>query len=176
MGGLIKRLYSLDYNINLIIKTFNRSRYVDTLEKRIRRIESTLLSIGHYSTTVTSIPTTSSIRPVTSPKEKSRRFIPYPKNKQEKGDTLDSVRFLGDMPELEMFRDHIGEKEYYEVGERKYRKVGRHYVEIVSSTDDPLEKRRFRGPPIPRTVTGINHWIYSMSGVDRYTSDRLMKM
>ncbi|KAG2221686.1 hypothetical protein INT45_002724 [Circinella minor] len=151
------------------------SRYVDTLEKRIQKIESTLSSIGHYSTTVSSFPT-SSVRPVTSPKEKSRRFIPFPKNKQEKGDTLDSVRFLGDMPELEMFRDHIGEKEYYEVGERKYRKVGRHYVEIVSPTDDPLEKKRFRGPPIPRTVTGINHWIYSMSGVDRYTSDRLMKI
>ncbi|KAI9494424.1 fungal-specific transcription factor domain-containing protein, partial [Zychaea mexicana] len=121
------------------------------------------MNCGHYT-----VPTVS--------KEKNRRFIPYPKNKQEKGDTLDSVRFMGDMNELEIFRDVISDREYYEIDGLKYRKVGNHYVEMVSPTDDPLEKRRFRGPPIPRTVTGINHWIYSMAGVDRYTSDRLMRI
>ncbi|KAI9244705.1 fungal-specific transcription factor domain-containing protein [Phascolomyces articulosus] len=162
------------------------SRYVDTLEKRIRKIESTLLNCGHYSvptapvapaasTTASTLPSTAA-RSSISPKEKGRRFIPYPKNKQERGDTLDSVRFMGDLPELEIFRKHIIPRDIYEVGGQHFRKVGKHFVEMVSPTNDPLEKRRFRGPPIPKTVTGINHWIYSMSGVDRYTSDRLMKI
>ncbi|KAI8139346.1 fungal-specific transcription factor domain-containing protein [Fennellomyces sp. T-0311] len=134
------------------------SRYVDTLEKRIRRIESVLTSAGP------------------SKLKQPPRFIPYPKRKQEQGGSTDGLRFMGSLPELDIFRGRIHYKDYFEVDGQYYRYMGEHIVHMIPPTEDPISRIPQRAPPIPHTITGINHWIYSISGVDRCTSDRLLRI
>lgn len=94
-------------------------------------------------------------------------------HKRQQGASADRVRYLGDLSALQLFRDKLklgGEQD--NLGEHRIHKFGRDVVLLENEKDD-----HDKTLAIPSDFThGCGYWIYITTGVDRHTSDRLLKM
>jgi hypothetical protein len=101
------------------------------------------------------------------------------------GGKSDSVQYLGDLSSFQFFSNKIKTDGTENVwGGQRLRKFGKQVV-LVGDSDTGIG-REITGapvptPPVPKIKTlfpgkDIHSWIYSVSGVDTSTSDRLLKM
>ncbi|KAI8059619.1 fungal-specific transcription factor domain-containing protein [Gongronella butleri] len=164
--------------------------YIDALEKRIQQIENILTSLPanvtksehddyHEAGTVVS---------ATSSSDLTEHGV----HKKTAGGKSDSVQYLGDLSSFQFFSHKIkldGSERMWH-GQR-LRRFGKQMVLI---DEENFASQAFSGiqPPTSRGVSqpvltipkiktlfprkDIHNWIYSVSGVDNQTSDRLLKI
>ncbi|KAI8339411.1 fungal-specific transcription factor domain-containing protein [Chlamydoabsidia padenii] len=157
--------------------------YIDALEKRIQQIESTLTSLP---TKTLLSPTTNSPHPTHDHNKEA--FISVHK-KVAAGGQSDSVQYLGDLSSFQFLSNKIkidGTQDAWK-GQR-LRKFGKQVVlvgEGEPSSSSSLYMQTIDICPrmnhVPKIKTlfpdkDIHSWIYSVSGVDTFTSDRLLKI
>ncbi|KAI7892918.1 fungal-specific transcription factor domain-containing protein [Mucor mucedo] len=144
--------------------------YIDALEKRIRKMEDSLQNQA----------TATSPAPVQSPSPGPHRQDSIQSNsgiKKPEGASSDKVQYLGDMSSFQLFSNKI----QLDDTNRKWkghhiRKFGKQVVLVEDGKEDEVDD-----PSIPDTqlvphVKPIHYWIYSVTGVDRHTSNRLIKI
>lgn len=152
------------------------NRYIDALEKRIRKIED---SLQNPTTTTT---TTASPTVAHSPSPGPSRHDSMPSiagsNKRPQGASSDRVQYLGDMSSFQLFSNkiHLDDENTKWKGHH-IRKFGKQVVLVEDGKDEEEENQT----EIPQTqllphVKPIHYWIYSVTGADKLTSDRLIKM
>jgi hypothetical protein len=93
--------------------------------------------------------------------------------KKPQGSTTDKVQYLGDMSSFQFFSNKIhldGKNNNAHWKGQEIRKFGNQVVLIEDSQDQD------ENPIIMPSIKSIHHWIYSATGADRHTSDRLLKM
>lgn len=160
--------------------------YIDALEKRIRKIESVLSS---------NIETPSPCRTAPAPEVQSTSepntfskppptYIPTSSRsrKPPKGASTDGLHYLGELSPLQFLQTRFpieGNGSGPWMG-RRVRRFGKQIL-LMDAEDEPTDGIRDRTPPTPSVEnmahhTGVQHWIYTVTGVDRHTSDRLLKM
>lgn len=107
-----------------------------------------------------------------------------PVHKKIKSAKSDSVLYLGDLSSFQFFSNKIqldGSEKFWK-GQR-LQKFGKQVVLI----DDENGTTQTNADAIPESIhvpkiqtmfprKDIHHWIYSVSGVDSFTADRLLKM
>lgn len=98
-------------------------------------------------------------------------------SKRPQGASSDRVQYLGDMSSFQFFSNkiHLDDDNTKWKGHR-IRKFGKQVVLVEDGKDEQED-----APEIPQSqllphVKPIHYWIYSVTGVDRHTSDRLLKM
>lgn len=99
-------------------------------------------------------------------------------NKRSQGASTDGVQYLGDMSSFQFFSNKIqlNDQNTKWKGHR-IRKFGKQVVLVEDDKDEEEERKE----EIPQSqllphLKPIHYWIYSVSGVDKHTSDRLLKM
>jgi hypothetical protein len=170
--------------------------YIDALEKRIQQIESTLTSLPtkshssptHHSRTTQlnhhdAHPDNDSDHRPHSSSDYIDASIPV-HTKTAAGGQSDSVQYLGDLSSFQFFSNKIkmdGTNNMWR-GQR-LRKFGKQVVLVGDDASAQLGNTGHYQPKIsvPKIKTlfpgkDIHNWIYSVSGVDMHTSDRLLKM
>lgn len=98
--------------------------------------------------------------------------------KQPRGASSDRVRYLGDLSALQFLKDKIsieGGSEKMFLGGQKIKRFGQEIV-LMEDNDETEDPAPFWFTDSLSPGRSIHHWIYSVSGVDRHTSDRLLKM
>ncbi|KAI8076755.1 fungal-specific transcription factor domain-containing protein [Halteromyces radiatus] len=151
--------------------------YIEALEKRIRQIESALTSMPNNKST----PSISNQTTVNEFQQDAS--IPVHK-KTAAGGQSDSVQYLGDLSSFQFFSNKIkldGSEKIWK-GQR-IRKFGKQVVLVGDMETSQLNANEVGQymVPVPKIKTlfpgkDINNWIYSVSGVDNHTSDRLLKI
>lgn len=172
----------------LLLATLNGlwDSYIDALEKRIRKIESVLSS---------NIETPSPCRTAPAPEVQSTSepntfskppptYIPTSSRsrKPPKGASTDGLHYLGELSPLQFLQTRFpieGNGSGPWMG-RRVRRFGKQIL-LMDAEDEPTDGIRDRTPPTPSVEnmahhTGVQHWVYTVTGVDRHTSDRLLKM
>ncbi|ORZ06882.1 fungal-specific transcription factor domain-domain-containing protein [Absidia repens] len=161
--------------------------YIDALEKRIRQIESTLSTLPcTSSSTNTSNSTTNQQSPRNlNDTPTNDNNIPVHK-KTAAGGQSDSVQYLGDLSSFQFFSHKIkmdGTESIWKG--QKLRKFGKQVVLVGDDLEQMENTTGVHQPqhmvPVPKIKTlfpgkDIHNWIYSVSGVDCHTSDRLLKI
>ncbi|KAI8880203.1 hypothetical protein K501DRAFT_275782 [Backusella circina FSU 941] len=136
--------------------------YIDALEKRIQKIEHALTSsptLHEQQQHDIHSPTSSIHKPDTI--------------KKPQGSTTDKVQYLGDMSSFQFFSNKIhldGKNNNAHWKGQQIRKFGNQVVLIEDGQDQE------ENPIIMPSIKSIHHWIYSATGADRHTSDRLLKI
>lgn len=160
-------------------------RYIDALEKRIRKIEESLQNPPKPNITTMQPPTM-------QPPQQIDHHPPLPTpyrhdsiqsmsttsgSKRPQGASSDRVQYLGDMSSFQFFSNkiHLDDKNTKWKGHH-IRKFGKQVVLVEDGKDE-----QENAPEVPQSqllphVKPIHYWIYSVTGVDRHTSDRLLKM
>lgn len=151
------------------------SSYIDALEKRIKKIEESLQNPSptmHTPPAVTHSPSPGPARHNSIPS------ISTGTGKRPQGASSDRVQYLGDMSSFQLFSNkiHLDDEKTKWKGHH-IRKFGKQVVLVEDGKDEEEEKHA----EIPQSqllphVKPIHYWIYSVTGVDRHTSDRLIKM
>ncbi|KAI8095243.1 fungal-specific transcription factor domain-containing protein [Thamnidium elegans] len=150
-------------NLTMVLKNEDHPK-----EKRIRKIEESLQN--------------SSINTVPSPvahHQPSPRHDPIQSSSSKKpqGASSDRVQYLGDMSSFQLFSNKI------QLDDKNTKWKGHHIRkfgnQVVLVEDGKEEQENIAD--IPQTqllphVKPIHYWIYSVTGVDRHTSDRLIKI
>ncbi|CAO3590221.1 unnamed protein product [Absidia cylindrospora] len=165
--------------------------YIDALEKRIRQIESTLSALPSTSSSSSTSTSTSN----NTPNQQSPRNLndtPINDNntpvhkKTAAGGQSDSVQYLGDLSSFQFFSHKIkmdGTESIWKG--QKLRKFGKQVVLVGDDLEQMENTAGVYQPqhmvPVPKIKTlfpgkDIHNWIYSVSGVDCHTSDRLLKI
>ncbi|ORX60723.1 hypothetical protein DM01DRAFT_1332845 [Hesseltinella vesiculosa] len=160
--------------------------YIDALEKRIQQIESILTSLpvdalhrgqanGQHASGNVHTPPGS----LTSDTSGSHEV-----HKKTTGGKTDSVQYLGDLSSFQFFSNKIK----FDGSERMWRgqRLRRFGKQIVLIDEENLPTGALAGMQapvltVPKIKTlfprkDIHNWIYSVSGVDNQTSDRLLKI
>ncbi|CAO3579607.1 unnamed protein product [Absidia cylindrospora] len=156
--------------------------YIDALEKRIRQIESSLVSLPSTTHKPTSTPSSPQQQIATI--DTHDPTIPVHK-KTAAGGQSDSVQYLGDLSSFQFFSNKIkldGSENVWR-GQR-LRKFGKQVVLVGDDASSEMGSSGTSQPimnPVPKIKTlfpgkDIHNWIYSVSGVDSHTSDRLLKI
>ncbi|KAI8370961.1 fungal-specific transcription factor domain-containing protein [Blakeslea trispora] len=156
--------------------------YIDALEKRIRKIEDALhTSATHTMSGRQASPASQySASPGTSRQDSVHSVgVMSNANKRPEGASTDSVHFLGDMSGLQFFSNKIQLDNSKDPtwGGHRIRKFGKQVVLV----EDDKENMNDKQAEIPKEqllphVKPIHYWIYSVTGVDRHTSNRLLKI
>ncbi|KAI8975002.1 fungal-specific transcription factor domain-containing protein [Pilobolus umbonatus] len=145
--------------------------YVDALEKRIRKMETTLMNGNtHQSPQATSTTAPSSPSNISS----TGSDFTGSNDRKNQAYTTDNVHYLGDMSSFQFFSNKIRlDANGTKWKGRRIKKFGKQMVLI----DEESEKTYHTPTPqlLPH-IKSIHHWIYSVSGIDRITSDRLLKI
>ena len=148
--------------------------YIDALEKRIQSLEE-ILSERPTSETNSQASTPIASR---SPTEVSRQDSTPSGKKRPQGASSDRVQYLGDMSTLQFLskKIHLDGSNDIELlwKGRRIRKFGNQVVLVKDDGD----KTSPYPPLLPGLFqqTGIRQWIYSVSGADQYTTDRLLRV
>ncbi|KAI9008784.1 fungal-specific transcription factor domain-containing protein [Phycomyces nitens] len=166
--------------------------YIDALEKRLRKIEEAL---NRSSTTPKSQEASLSATPprhycspppVTPPQPLSHPNSPKtpytaaekPTHKHLQSSSSDRVQYLGDLSSLQFFSNKMqleGISEDMWRGQ-KIRKFGKQVVLVKDTGDTPDFQQEKKVVDNCRQSTNIHDWIYSVTGADRHTCDRLLKI
>jgi hypothetical protein len=162
------------------------------LEKRIRKIEESLQNpalANNNATTAAPVavtPTTSLTHHLPAPSrqdsmQSTTTTMGAPTtatNKRPQGASSDPIQYLGDMSSFQFFSNkiHLDDKNTKWKGQY-IRRFGKQVVLIEDGKEEQEEKQA----EIPQNqllpyVQPIHYWIYSVTGADRHTSDRLLKM
>ncbi|KAI7904471.1 fungal-specific transcription factor domain-containing protein [Cokeromyces recurvatus] len=164
--------------------------YIDALEKRIRRIEEALQQKQQQqqqqqqqqnqqqgsNTTPSSPSITNFLNPS---KNNNSIHLLGNGNKRPQGASSDRVQYLGDLSSFQFFSNkiHLDDKNTKWKGHH-IRKFGKQIVLVEDLKDEEEEEGQTNIPQsqlLPH-IKSIHNWIYSVTGVDRHTSDRLLKI
>jgi hypothetical protein len=166
--------------------------YIDALEKRIRKIEESLQNTAsQQQTTVTNSQLAGSPSTINSPssphihhQHRHTHSESTPQslvntntgNKRPQGASTDGVQYLGDMSSFQFFSNkmQLNDQNTKWKGHR-IRKFGKQVV-LVEDNEDEENHAEIPQSLILSHLKPIHYWIYSVTGVDRHTSDRLLKM
>ncbi|CAO0799435.1 unnamed protein product [Mucor circinelloides] len=163
--------------------------YIDALEKRIRKIEESLQNPAQSNIASMQPPPPP---PAIQPQHDRIHQSPSPApsrhdsihsmntasaSKRPQGASSDRVQYLGDMSSFQFFSNkiHLDDDNTKWKGHH-IRKFGKQVVLVEDGKDE-----QDNAPDIPQSqllphVKPIHYWIYSVTGVDRHTSDRLLKI
>lgn len=144
-------------------------RYIDALEKRIRKIEESLQNPSINTTTPSPVP-----HHQPSPRHDP---IQSSSSKKPQGASSDRVQYLGDMSSFQLFSNKIrlDDKNTKWKGHH-IRKFGNQVVLVEDGKEEQEDIADIPQTQLLPHVKPIHYWIYSVTGVDRHTSDRLIKM
>ncbi|KAF7727016.1 Transcriptional activator of fatty acid utilization [Apophysomyces ossiformis] len=155
--------------------------YIDALEKRIRKIEDILVNMPRDESDARHLGQTRSAHAPSSKRSWEQSNEAIYSRKQPLGGSSDRVQYLGDLSSFQFFSN----KMHLEGNNRaiwkghQIRKFGK---QVVLVEDRPEENTNGRKVPhmsypelFPQTES-IDRWIYSVTGADRHTSDRLLKI
>lgn len=97
--------------------------------------------------------------------------------KRPQGASSDRVQYLGDMSSFQVFSNKI----QLDDTNRKWkghhiRKFGKQIVLVEDKKEDEDDPKNIPDNQLAQHIKPIHYWIYSVTGVDRHTSDRLIKM
>ncbi|KAI9255517.1 fungal-specific transcription factor domain-containing protein [Sporodiniella umbellata] len=137
--------------------------YIDALEKRIRLVEEKL----QVSDLSTATPTS---QPGSFDHYQNTQF----QGKQPQGALTDRVLYLGDLSTLQFFSNKIPLDEKKTFTGRHIRRFGKQIV-LVEDVKGDEEEQEQQKQVIPH-IDPIYHYVYSVTGADKYTSDRLIKI
>lgn len=123
---------------------------------------------------------TTSPAPVQSPSPGPHRQDSIQSNsgiKKPQGASSDRVQYLGDMSSFQLFSNKI----QLDDTNRKWkghhiRKFGKQVVLVEDGKEDEVDDPNISETQLVSHVKPIHYWIYSVTGVDRHTSNRLIKM
>lgn len=136
--------------------------YIDALEKRIRRIEEKLQTPG--------LPEVATVSQIGSSNFNNMNHF---QGKQPQGALTDRVLYLGDLSTLQFFSNKIPLDEKKTFTGRHIRRFGKQIVLVGDSKEDEEEQQQQQISPY---IQPIYQYVYSVTGADRYTSDKLIKM
>ncbi|KAI9485279.1 MAG: fungal-specific transcription factor domain-containing protein [Benjaminiella poitrasii] len=98
-------------------------------------------------------------------------------NKRPQGASSDRVQYLGDMSSFQFFSNKIRlDDENTKWKGHQIRKFGKQVVLIEDLKDEDEEQSEIPQSQLLPHIKSIHYWIYSVAGVDRHTSDRLLKI
>lgn len=124
--------------------------------------------------------TATSPAPIQSPSPGPNRHDPIQSgsgNKKPQGASSDRVQYLGDMSSFQLFSNKIQLDDTNTKWKGHHiRKFGKQVVLIEDGKEDEENQTKIPEPQLLPHVKPIHYWIYSVTGVDRHTSDRLIKM
>ncbi|KAI8979718.1 fungal-specific transcription factor domain-containing protein [Mycotypha africana] len=152
--------------------------YIDALEKRIKKIEETLNSPASMAITEQQLPFRRTQSPSPAPTRSNSLLSSgtNTSNKRQQGTSYDKVQYLGDMSSFQFFshKMHLNEKNDTWKGQH-IRKFGKQVVLVDDGKDEDENVDIPQAQLLPH-IKSIHYWIYSVTGVDRHTSDRLLKI
>ncbi|KAG1453307.1 hypothetical protein G6F56_007608 [Rhizopus delemar] len=93
--------------------------------------------------------------------------------KQPQGALTDRVLYLGDLSTLQFFSNKIPLDEKKTFTGRHIRRFGKQIVLVGDSKEDEEEQQQQQISPY---IQPIYQYVYSVTGADRYTSDKLIKI
>ncbi|GAA5810491.1 hypothetical protein MFLAVUS_003913 [Mucor flavus] len=139
-------------------------RYIDALEKRIRKIEESLQNPSINTTTPSPVP-----HHQPSPRHDP---IQSSSSKKPQGASSDRVQYLGDMSSFQLFSNKIrlDDKNTKWKGHH-IRKFGNQVVLVEDGKEEQEDIADIPQTQLLPHVKPIHYWIYSVTGVDRHTSD-----
>jgi hypothetical protein len=148
------------------------------LEKRIRKIEESLQNpvLTNNATTSSSAPLRQdSMQSITTPTMMGAPSTAT--NKRPQGASSDPIQYLGDMSSFQFFSNKIHLDDNNTKWKGQYiRRFGKQVVLIEDGKEEENKQAEIPQNQLLPHVQPIHYWIYSVTGADRHTSDRLLKM
>ncbi|KAI7882626.1 hypothetical protein K492DRAFT_176123 [Lichtheimia hyalospora FSU 10163] len=147
--------------------------FIDGLEKRIRRIESILAAGGAGDESYPSSSSSSSLQQQQQPP-----FIaPRKGHVRSKAPSAKHIRCVGDTSMLLLLQKKLSIGRISELMNHiapgpDFRQYGRELVQVL---DDQVSMSQLF-PDAMHLQRGVNFWIYTTTGADRHTSDRLLQI
>ncbi|RCH83372.1 hypothetical protein CU097_003453, partial [Rhizopus azygosporus] len=145
----------------------NYTSYIDALEKRIRKIEERL-----HNPVIR--PETPAVKTKENASINQSTYIPF-NSKQSLRTSADKVVYLGDLSSLQFFSNKIPLNDKQTWTGQRIRKFGNELVLIGDTKEEDDQQKWYQKLSLPQLQT-IHYWIYSVTGIDRHTSDRLIKI